>query len=567
MSTAGLGIMLGLAGSIAINTGNNLQSLGMHKAEIHAHKNKIFEVDSETELSPWSSKTWVFGTTIFILGALLNFASYGFAPQSTLASLESIQFVTNLFLGKLLLKKKITEKMYLGTFLTVGGTVLTVSFSSKEAETVEVVADLVGLWRNKVWIGYIIIIFLFAFLLHIAWVMNKNQKGSENVMAAVYATFSALWGTLSVVFAKLLAQLVEFRADNVDIFAHWFTYVTILAWLLLMVYWLYRLNYALGLYDPIFIIPLLQANFIFFAIVSGGIYFKEFNYMKTIQWVGFVSGIICMFSGIAYLVPQKEEEPETLRGDIAYESSNLKIILTTFMTGAARMNQQAFDIKTRKETYELWLEEAEKKETLSDSESRLAVLLRNYVGGADKTLVREQELRDLLGRKENLGKEESDRAKILMRQLKNFQFKLGEADEEIKWQSERIIRNETKRPYSYSDKVCSRPYSDKVWSFYTNISLTNIEPENVSGFDDESDDPIDVSRENEANGNQTSPPIKVKSTRIKFSDISILNNVEQRINKRFLELPIEMVGTRVALCTTPPKNSSTIVSRGKSRHF
>ena len=57
MSTVGLGIMLGLAGSIAINTGNNLQSLGMHKAEIEAHKSKIFEIESETELSPWSSKT------------------------------------------------------------------------------------------------------------------------------------------------------------------------------------------------------------------------------------------------------------------------------------------------------------------------------------------------------------------------------------------------------------------------------------------------------------------------------------------------------------------------------
>ncbi len=44
-----------------------------------------------------------------------------------LASLESVQFVTNLIFGRLLLKAKITETMLAGTMLTVIGTVL-VSF-------------------------------------------------------------------------------------------------------------------------------------------------------------------------------------------------------------------------------------------------------------------------------------------------------------------------------------------------------------------------------------------------------------------------------------------------------
>ena len=41
-----------------------------------------------------------------------------------LASLESVQFVTNLLFGRLLLKAKITETMLAGTMLTVIGTVL-----------------------------------------------------------------------------------------------------------------------------------------------------------------------------------------------------------------------------------------------------------------------------------------------------------------------------------------------------------------------------------------------------------------------------------------------------------
>jgi uncharacterized membrane protein len=94
------------------------------------------ESQSEFELvkvkrNPIDSITWIVGTIIFVSGSLLNFASYAFAAQSMLASLESVQFVTNLVLGKLLLKAKITETMLAGTILTVTGTVM-VSFEGRE---------------------------------------------------------------------------------------------------------------------------------------------------------------------------------------------------------------------------------------------------------------------------------------------------------------------------------------------------------------------------------------------------------------------------------------------------
>ena len=154
-----LGITLGILGSVAINTGNNLQSLGLksleQEAEQSASRNspadkkptrripwlsptpvKIAPLednqnDSQSEFvfvkvkrNPVESIAWIIGTFIFVSGSLLNFASYAFAAQSTLASLESVQFVTNLIFGRLLLKAKITETMMAGTVLTVTGTVL-----------------------------------------------------------------------------------------------------------------------------------------------------------------------------------------------------------------------------------------------------------------------------------------------------------------------------------------------------------------------------------------------------------------------------------------------------------
>jgi len=199
-----LGVTLGLLGSVAINTGNNIQALGLkqlqdrqqqrddgggdartNKTRRRAHKTKIrfsrirlsflsvaangnnkhkilpenddnndgrgssstegrnnnddddkssrshLPLSDETTtpeaivvIQPYHSRVWVFGTILFVSGSLLNFTSYAFAAQSTLASLESIQFVTNILFGKFMLGAEVTRVMVAGTLLTVLGFLL-----------------------------------------------------------------------------------------------------------------------------------------------------------------------------------------------------------------------------------------------------------------------------------------------------------------------------------------------------------------------------------------------------------------------------------------------------------
>lgn len=334
-----IGIILGLFASISINAGNNLQSLGMRESK------KLGE-DSK----PRNSKYWVLGTVIFVLGGLTNFASYGFAPQTTLASLESIQFVTNLFFNKYLLDQEITHKMMLGTAFTVCGTVMAVMFSSKKSAEMNVVDDLIQLWNNIYWICYIVIISALALALQCVYrELEKKHTWPKvnkfkNIMSIIYSIFSAIFGTLSVVFAKLLANLLNFQAGGINIFTEWFTYVTLFSWLFLMLFWLYRLNAALALYNPLIIIPLLQGNFIFYAIVSGGIYFQEFKYMTLWNWIWFIIGILCMFSGLFLMIPHIEEidareflnlgEKPSVR-NLMKRATSVSVLL---VTGPTRMN-------------------------------------------------------------------------------------------------------------------------------------------------------------------------------------------------------------------------------------
>jgi len=351
-----LGIVLGLLGSIAINTGNNIQSLGLKSLEKNIKSRKVYsERHSSTqfvakddqralpinidggnstgtttqggdiELRPLSSVTWIIGTTIFVTGSILNFASYAFAAQSMLASLESIQFVTNLLFGKFMLGANVTKTMLAGTILTVTGTLLAVQFSSKA--TIELdIKEMQQLYANPAYIIYLVLMVGLLVPLHFLYHHYEKRKSNgiplrytEIVIPLTYSNSSAVFGTQSVVQAKVLAELLAVHSSgNGNIFHSWFSYFTMTYWLITVGVWLTRLNRALSIFNPMVIIPLLQCSFIFFAILSGGIFFKEFNSFTMVQWLGFWSGICVMFTGLTLLTPNtKNVNEEVLSQEVA----------------------------------------------------------------------------------------------------------------------------------------------------------------------------------------------------------------------------------------------------------
>ena len=126
------------------------------------------------------------------------------------------------------------------------------------------------------------------------------------MLPVCYALTSAMVGTQSVVQAKCLSEIVSILLDGMGggsggdaaapadapanasavaaplpgevgadtrgageiVFTSWFTYFVIGYFLVSVGFWLYRLQSALSKYDPLFIIPLLQASYIVFATIG-----------------------------------------------------------------------------------------------------------------------------------------------------------------------------------------------------------------------------------------------------------------------------------------------------------
>ena len=113
-----IGVAMGVAGSIGINIGQNLQASGLQA---------LPELE---RVKPCKSRTWIIGMTIFIAFSLINFAALSLAPASILTPLESIQFVTNIFWNKCVNNAVISRRMVLGVVAAMAGTILSVSFGA-----------------------------------------------------------------------------------------------------------------------------------------------------------------------------------------------------------------------------------------------------------------------------------------------------------------------------------------------------------------------------------------------------------------------------------------------------
>ena len=93
-----------------------------------------FSPSLHLSLFPSTFREWQLGIALFAGGNILNFVSFGFAAQSLLAALGSVQFVSNVFFARFVLKEVITPRVVGATALIVLGCVLLVSFGNHQSD-------------------------------------------------------------------------------------------------------------------------------------------------------------------------------------------------------------------------------------------------------------------------------------------------------------------------------------------------------------------------------------------------------------------------------------------------
>jgi hypothetical protein len=82
-----------------------------------------------------------------------------------------------------------------------------------------------------------------------------------------FSVSAAIIGTQAVLFSKCMAILINVTLEGTkNEFTYFYIYLVLGVWLVLVAYWLNRLDTGLELYPPLFIIPVMQVFFVFFLV-------------------------------------------------------------------------------------------------------------------------------------------------------------------------------------------------------------------------------------------------------------------------------------------------------------
>ncbi|KAL3151925.1 hypothetical protein ABBQ32_001054 [Trebouxia sp. C0010 RCD-2024] len=115
--------------------------------------------------------------SMFVFGNIATFVARGFASQSLLTGLGSVQFISNLVFVMLVLKEKVPPRCMLATLFIVVGNIVLVVFYNKDSPKYSV-TELAGLYRKDGMAAYMAYAGVVIIpLLEIVWVLFIMVSG------------------------------------------------------------------------------------------------------------------------------------------------------------------------------------------------------------------------------------------------------------------------------------------------------------------------------------------------------------------------------------------------------
>ncbi|KAM7509345.1 hypothetical protein LguiA_019798 [Lonicera macranthoides] len=313
-----IGAFVNFFGSIAINYGTNLLKLGHDEREKYSGLGSDGTSGKAVPKPIIYFQTWRVGLLFFALGNCLNFISFGYAAQSLLAALGSVQFVSNIAFAYFVLNKTVTVKVMVATAFIVLGNIFLVAFGN-HLSPVYTPEQLAEKYSNITFLLYCMILVVVVTLNHSIYKRGEllhSVPGHElkaywqMLLPFSYAIVSGAVGSCSVLFAKSLSNLLRLSMSSSYRLHSWFTYSMLLLFLSTAGFWMARLNEGLSQFDAIVIVPMFQIAWTFFSICTGFVYFQEYQVFDALRTTMFILGMISVFVGISLLAPDESKGGE-----------------------------------------------------------------------------------------------------------------------------------------------------------------------------------------------------------------------------------------------------------------
>ncbi|XP_035175236.1 NIPA-like protein 2 isoform X1 [Oxyura jamaicensis] len=328
-----LGVLLAAASNFLISV-----SLSMQKC---AH----LRLACQTEPKPYyTSKLWWCGIIFLGLGEAGNFTAYGFAPIALVAPLGCVSVIGTAFISVLFLKQTMRAADILGGTLAVAGTYLLVTFAPnvpQELTARQVQNNLVS-WPFLVYV--ILEIITFCILLYF-----YKRKAVKHIM--ILLMMVALLASLTVIAVKAVASMITLSVKGKMQLTYPVFYIMLILMATSCVFQVKFLNQAMHLYEATAVVPI---NFMLFttsAIVSGVIFYQEFQSAALLSVFMFLFGCLLSFLGVFVIARNKKEEhlqvPYIDCGHIPGQKVTGKIQPDSYSSCYGTLNNEDDSVKTQ----------------------------------------------------------------------------------------------------------------------------------------------------------------------------------------------------------------------------
>lgn len=314
-----LGILMSFVGNFVNSVGYILQKIGYQRLL------EKQQAEPNLEHKIWSEGIWVAGFVTYAVGSLTHGAALGFASQALLVPMEGVTLVANAFLAPIFLGEKLGTAEMLGSLICCIGIAITVLFgpNSEQEYTTD---DLLEFWYTPQFLIYGSLqagagVFAYCTLLKVRAINraeNVEYDGQTGAMdmpraklaANLHTAIAGVLAAFNVLFLKTVSTvLLNSPEPASERFSTPWPYVFIVAFILCnlsMEIWKQK---ALQQFESVYIVPVFQAALIVLAVLTGGVFFKEFNSMAALNLViFFVVGLATVAAGVFVLAHTQESK-------------------------------------------------------------------------------------------------------------------------------------------------------------------------------------------------------------------------------------------------------------------
>ncbi|XP_068017268.1 NIPA-like protein 2 [Melanerpes formicivorus] len=285
-----LGVLLAAASNFLISVSLSIQ------------KCTHLQLAGQAEPKPYyTSSLWWCGVTLLGLGEVGNFTAYGFAPIALVAPVGCVAVIGSAFISAFFLKRTTRAADILGGALTVTGTCLLVTFAPTGPQelTARRVQNYLVSWPFLLYL--ILEIITFCILLYF-----YKRKAVKHIV--VLLMMVALLASLSVIAVKAVASMIALSVRGKMQLTYPVFYIMIVLMVTSCAFQVKFLNQATHLYDVTAVVPIHFVLFTLSAIISGVVFYREFQSAAPLSLFMFLLGCLLAFLGVFVIARNQQEE-------------------------------------------------------------------------------------------------------------------------------------------------------------------------------------------------------------------------------------------------------------------